>query len=134
MGSIHENSRFWTEVLECGNFEREVLENGYKVPIDESLLPDSYYEPNNKSARDEPEFVKAEVTKLLERGCIVKCKEKPRFCNPLTVAAKNGKKRLVLDLSRCINTYLEDDKFKLDDIRAASEMVREKDYMIVMDL
>jgi hypothetical protein len=41
---------------------------------------------NNKSARENVDFVKNEITKLLEKGCISEVVEAPFVVNPLTVA------------------------------------------------
>ena len=60
--------------------------------------------------------------------------KKPRLTNPLTVASKNGKQRLVIDLSRCLNELLPKKKFKLDDLRVLMEVIQRRDYMVVADL
>jgi hypothetical protein len=58
------------------------------------------------------------VARLVESGQGVKWAEKPRCVNPLTVAVKrkdNGelKRRLVLDLSRCVNLAINDDHYRI---------------------
>ena len=100
VGSIHERLAYWEAHFEIDDYVRSILQSGFKVQIDREKLPDQYYEPNNKSALQDLEYVRGEVSKLLEKGCIVRRDSRPRICNPLTVAEKNGKKRLVIDLSR----------------------------------
>uniref|UniRef100_A0A8W8K903 CCHC-type domain-containing protein n=1 Tax=Magallana gigas TaxID=29159 RepID=A0A8W8K903_MAGGI len=41
---------------------------------------------NNRSAREEPEFVTGEIRNLIEKGCVSRVREKPTVVNPLTVA------------------------------------------------
>ena len=53
---------------------------------------------NNRSARDNPNFVSEEISNLLRKGVISESKNQPDMVNPLTVAYnKAGKPRLVLD-------------------------------------
>ena len=77
------------------------------------------------------EIVKEEVKKLVEKGCVIRVTSKPRFCNPLSVAEKKGKKRMVIDLSRCLNIHLDNRKFKMDDLNRAIEQIRPMDYLVL---
>ena len=113
---------------------RGILKDGYRLQIDRTKLPSEYYEKNNKSALDNVNFVGEEIKKLVSRGCIIRLDQRPRICNPLTVASKGNKLRLVLDLSRCINLLIMDTKFKLDDIKVATEMITGGEFMVVSDL
>ena len=113
VGHIHEREDFWKDYLLADDYILRVLKEGYRLSFDRSKLPESYQEANNKSALDEMEFVREELKKLEDRGCVVKWDYKPRLVNPLTVVNKNGKKRLVIDLSRCLNLLLYSKKFKI---------------------
>ena len=63
-----------------------VIEEGYKIPFKQ--IPSTKRSNNNKSARDNPEFVTAEIEKLLSKKCISKVETEPHVINPLTVAYK----------------------------------------------
>jgi hypothetical protein len=80
-----------------------------------------------------------EVARLLESGQIVKWDTKPRCCNPLTVAVKrkdNGelKKRLVLDLSQCVNLAVKDEDYVMTTLQDAVNSTRKGDFQVVFDL
>ena len=83
-----------------------VVEHGYKIPFKE--IPSIQKSKNNKSARDNPEFVSKAINCLLAKGCISKVEFTPHVVNPLTVAYnKKGKPRLVLDcrnINKCLHT------------------------------
>ena len=57
----------------------------------------------------------------------------PKSCNPLTVAQKNSKLRLVLDL-RHVNQYVRLQKMKYEDLRTFAEIFDQGDYFITFDL
>ena len=52
---------------------------------------------NNKSSLKEPTFVESAIKDLKLNGCIEEVDFIPYCCNPLTVAEKRGKLRLVID-------------------------------------
>jgi hypothetical protein len=65
----------------------------------------------------------------VDSGQVVECDAKPRCCNPLTVAVKqledgSLKKRLVLDLSRCVNLAVEDDRYRMTTLQDAIDSTR----------
>jgi hypothetical protein len=114
VGKIHERVGFWVEHFCPDAYVRGILDPGFKVPVDWEKIPEAYEEADNKSARTNYDFVRQEVARLLGSGQVVEWDTKPRCCNPLTVAVKrmdNGelKKRLVLDLLRCVNLAVKDD-------------------------
>ena len=43
---------------------------------------------NNRSARERPEFVRAELARLEKLGCIVKVAQRPRVVNPMSVVCE----------------------------------------------
>ena len=69
------------------DFIVDVIENGYQIPF--LTLPNQIELDNNKSARENPDFVTDEINKLLEKGCMSLVTDKPHVINPLTVA-NNG--------------------------------------------
>ena len=88
---------------------------------------------NNKSSRDEPEFVRLSIDELIDSGAVIECSEKPYVINPLTVANKDGKKRLVIDM-RHINSRLVKHKCKYDGHDTAQQFLERGGYMTVFDL
>lgn len=109
-----------------------VITEGYSIPFRE--FPGDKCMKNNKSARDNMNFVRKEISKLLHKGCVTECSEKPKVINPLTVAfGKNGKERLVLDC-RYINQFLVQYKFKYEDVKVALQMFEKGSYLFSYDL
>ena len=109
-----------------------IVQEGYRIPF--KKLPESTYLKNNKSARDNPEFVSAEIQRLLEKRCIERVTERPHVVTPLTVAFnRKGKPRLVLDC-RHINSQLCTFKFKYEDVSVARQMFNAGDFVFVFDL
>jgi len=110
----------------------DVVENGYRLPFKET--PEEVFLKNNKSARENPEFVRKEIQALLDKGVVSEVKDKPKVVNPLTVAYnKAGKPRLVLDC-RHVNPNLHLFKVKFEDIRVAQEMFELSSYVFTFDL
>ena len=134
MGHIHDRMDYWDEGIQADEYVLKILQDGFRLSFDRSKLPSCYQERNNLSARIHMDFVRNEVQKLVSKGCVVRVKTKPRFLNPLSVAEKNEKFRLVIDLSRCLNILLVEKHFKIDDLRTAKELIRQGDFMVVFDL
>ena len=103
--NIHrpEFREFWFETLFCSDLVKDTIQNGYELPFAE--LPPDCFEQNNKSARDDSEFVRNEVYRLEKLGCIIRVDEKPRCVLPLS-SVFSKKKRVVVDASRHLNPYL----------------------------
>ena len=138
-GSIHnpKNFAYWKDTLKANKWVLETLENGYALPF--TTAPQQYEEPNNKSARDNIDFVRKEIRKLAIQGVVQVVKEKPHCVSPLTVAVKETsdgqiKKRLCWDGSRHINPILEEQKVKLSHLSIALEITMEGDYQMKYDL
>ena len=70
------------------------VREGYRLEFDST--PPTSFLPNNRSAREAPDFVRSELKRLEELGCIEKVAERPRVVNPMSVVM-SGKLRLVLD-------------------------------------
>ena len=87
---------------------------------------------NNRSARERPEFVRAELARLEKLGCIVKVSQRPRVVNPMSVVYSN-KWRLVLDGSRGLNPYCTARRTRLEDLSHIGRTVRKGDFMVVND-
>ena len=64
-GRIHreEVRGFWKDVLKADKFILDMLEQGYKLPFKDGILPQRYYEKNNKSAIKHAGFATEEAEK-----------------------------------------------------------------------
>lgn len=109
-----------------------VISDGYKIPFKD--IPSRVWLSNNKSSRDNPVFVQAEIEKLIRLGCVSISSVQPEVVNPLTVAySKSGKPRLVLDC-RHVNLFLHKFKFKYENSVVAREMFTTGDFLYTFDL
>jgi hypothetical protein len=111
-------------------FIHAAIREGYRLEF-VSTPPPSLL-PNNRSAREAPEFVKSELTRLEKMGCIKKVTQRPRVVNPMSVVLSN-KWRLVLDGSRNLNPYCTQRGIKLEDHSHVSSIVKRGDYLVVND-
>ncbi|KAK3096540.1 hypothetical protein FSP39_001138 [Pinctada imbricata] len=104
------------------------------VQIPLFTVPEPDVIKNNKSARENVSFVKSEICKLLEKGCVSDVDIVPEVVNPLTVAFnREGKARLVLDC-RHINLHVFKFKFKLEDASIARNIFQAGDFVFTFDL
>ena len=131
VGKLESCYKHW-ESAGAGEYILDVVKRGYKLPF--RNIPDRVVLQNNRSARENPVFVDAEILSLLEKGCISEVTEIPHVVNPLTVAyGRAGKPRLVLDCR-----HLNVDLFKytccFEDQSVAKTMFSKGDYMISFDI
>lgn len=99
-------------------------------------MPPPYHECNNSSALSNMDFVRSEVAKLLRKNAISVSKTIPHCCNPLSVTFKksNNAKRLVIDLSRHVNNFIQPTPIKLDDLSYLSPWFTRDSYLMTFDL
>ena len=91
---------FW-KAIKADAFICNAVEHGYKLPL--ITTPEPALLPNNKSARDNADFVNVEISKLLSGNCIQKCDFPPEVVNPLSVSlGTGGKPRRILDLRQLL--------------------------------
>ncbi|CAC5421224.1 unnamed protein product [Mytilus coruscus] len=83
VGKLKKSIHKWRDI-DTSTYILRVIENGYGIPF--KVLPDNIILRNNKSARDNGEFVIGEILKLTEKGCISEVNDIPFVVNPLTVA------------------------------------------------
>jgi len=133
-GRIHEKREFW-QSLNPSSWIIRVLEYGYHIPFE--YQPGKYFEVNNKSAREDPEFVESQIKEWLQLG-IIAPKEEAWCINPLSVAFRidgdSIKKRLVIDLSRHVNKGCKKERVKLAHLMKALEITEKGDWQAVLDL
>ena len=132
-GNIHKPKyrEFWRDKLKPSDLVMRTIVEGYEL-LFESVPPPSF-EVNNKSAREDMEFVRSEVKRLESLGCIMRVENRPRCVLPLS-SVFSKKKRLVVDGSRCLNPYLKHRRVRLQDLRDVPEMVRSGFFMMTEDL
>jgi hypothetical protein len=129
--SLRNHLSWWQQHVK-NDYIVDVIKHGYRLPL--TSLPQPEWLNNNKSARDNPDFVDSEVKKLLLSGVLIELKNKPMVINALTVAINaQGKKRLVLDL-RQINPLLNVHRYKYEDIKVASLYLSRNCFMSIFDL
>ncbi len=138
-GSIHDPQfyKFWEEVLEAPAWILEILREGYKIPF--KTLPGPYMEPNNKTARDNPQVVRKIVAEMIQKGIARMVKNQPLVVSPLGLVSKiqedgSTKHRLVFDASRHVNLHVDLPHVRLNHLDRALELTRKDDWQIVYDL
>ena len=102
-GCLKENIVFWEQIKASSRVLR-VICDGCALPFVE--IPEKRVHKNHRSAVICEDFVKSEITNLLQSGCIKEVlSDNAYIVSPLSVASNNGKKRLILDL-RYLNGFL----------------------------
>ena len=95
-------------------FVMSIIKHGYTIPF--KTIPAPYFLKNNLLSLRQNEFTARSILELKQKGFISEITE-PAYCsNPLTVAEKNGKLRLVLDC-RGLNHFLAESKFKYEGVK-----------------
>ena len=130
VGRLKSHIDFW-ESFGCSSYVLDIIRKGYVIPVLGDIQPAIL--KNNKSSRIRPKFVRKEIDDLLHKGAIVECINPPSVVNPLTVAEKEGKCRLVIDL-RHINKRLVKTKYKFEGHDTAKQFLTEDSFMSVFDL
>ena len=140
-GNIHQAQYFpfWTDVLKCGPWHKNILREGLKLDFIDGVLPSNYDERNNLSARREPAFVRDSPDSMASAGILNPVLVKPTCVNPLTVAFReldtgSRKLRLCWDGSRWINPMLKKMSVKLTHFPKAAELLFPGDYQVSLDL
>ena len=140
-GNIHQAQYFpfWTDVLQFGDWHKNILREGLRLDFVDGILPSSYDERNNLSARRKPAFVRDSLDSMTSSGILNHVLVKPTCVNPLTVASRDldtgsRKLRLCWDGSRKINSMLKKMSVKLKHFPKAAEILYEGDYQVSLDL
>jgi len=131
VGRLRDHIAMWKSVSNDA-YILDVVENGYKFPF--KVIAVSAVLKNNRSTRDNPDFVGSEILSLLEKGVIKEVSDIPKVVNPLTVAyGRSGKARLVLDC-RHINPCLHLFKIKFEDMKVAEVLFDKNSFEFTFDL
>jgi len=138
--SIHDTEaiRFSAEVLRMPAYLLDILKNGYMPKFSRAVT--RYTEKNNRSALDNPDFVREKIKNWLAAGFAEELSV-PAYCNnPLSVAEKydpvqdSVKLRPVLDLSRHVNEFVTEQLIQLDDLSRTEFLLEPEDFLVVFDL
>ena len=119
------------ETLNASPFVLNIVKDGYRLPF--LNLPPPFYARNNLSSLSHECFVERTIKELLEKNCVIEVASPPFCVNPLTVASRGDKLRLVLDL-RHVNSYLAETKFKYENLKTVAEIFEKDFYFITFDL
>lgn len=118
----------------------QYLYKGYSLNLKKKNLKPRYEEQNNKSARQDLDFVREKIKEWEGKGRLHRVYTKPACVNPLTVAQKFDpvekkiKKRLVLDCSRYVNYLVQDESVKPNDLTYFESFFERDGYMSTWDL
>ena len=122
---------FWLNKLKPSELVKEVVTEGYKLPF--KSIPPPSFEGNNRSARNDLTFVRAEIDRLEKLGCISRVEVQPYLVLPLS-SVYSKKKRIVVDASRALNPFLHHRRVRLQDHREVGNFVKSGDWFTVDDL
>lgn len=122
---------FWRNEICPSTLVMDTIEFGYKLPF--AQIPPASFEKNNKSAREDMDFVRAEVLRLESLKCLSKVTERPHLILPLS-SVFSKKKRLVVDASRALNPHLQHRRVRLQDHRDVPNVVKQGDFLACDDL
>ena len=130
VGSLRAHRSYWTK-FQTPPHILNIVNNGYTIPL--TKLPPRRWLPNNKTSREEPQFVQREIDDLITKGAVVEVDSPPHVTNPLTVSRKNDKLRLVLDL-RHVNPYVYLKKCKIEGPETLAKFIYDSDHLYGFDL
>ena len=120
--TLARHASFWRE-SGASNFAVSVVENRYVPQMWEN--PQEYEEKNNGSYQEEKSWANEAVCKFVRAKLVREVDRQSLVCvNPLTVAINaRGKRRLCIDLSRCVNKVIKAPKFKIESTIAALQVI-----------
>ena len=115
------------------SFVLNVVSEGYKIQI---LNSDIHLSPIiSTPSKEKKVAILAEINFLLERGFISKISPSPDqiVSRVFIVPKKNGKNRMIIDLSR-LNKYIKKVSFKMEDKKDIQSLIEENDFLASIDL
>ena len=122
---------WWFNNLQLSALVFGVLLNCYMIPF--IALPPPCFLTNSRSALNNAEFVVKAINELLLNRCVIEVFSRPYCCNPLSVVV-GRKLRLVLDLSRSVNLFVKNSKFKYEGLPTLAVMFRENFWFFTFDI
>ena len=128
---IHDHYQFWLTELDISSYIRNVILYKYSLPF--TAPCPSFVADNNTSSRNNYDFVVSAINELISKKCVIQVSEVPYCCNPLTVAKRKNKLRLVLDL-RHVNKYIESFSIRYEDLKFVEKIFEPGYYFETFDL
>ena len=116
---------FWKSTLKAADFVVSIITRGYRLPFARYLPP--CFLADNRSAFQHPEFVSQAICELLENDCIIE------HSTPPFSVAEGKKLGFVIDI-RHVNNFLVRFKFKYEDLRSLSQVLKEGHRFFAWDL
>ena len=117
--------------LGASQFIIDTLTHGHKPVFNANVPP--FQRKNNRSFFEHRDSAIKDIKELIKKGKVSLVKEKPYFCNPLSVAVQRNKKRFILDCSE-LNKYIDVPKFKYEDVKEAMNYFKKGCKMFTYDL
>jgi len=125
-------------VLKASSHVLNTLREGLVLDFKSQPGPD--LEDNNMSAKKHMDIVREKVQEWIEGGYVESLPQQEYCCNPLSVVIRydaltdKTKFRVVLDLSRQVNNFINDSPVQLDDLALAEAVLEPGDFMTAYDL
>ena len=122
----------WEEITD-NKWVLSIVRNGFRIPF--IKIPPLSSVPIRMSQSSSP-FLREEIENLLNKRAVerVQNPETPGFYSRIfLVPKKNGKFRLILDLS-LLNRYIEKQAFKMETVKSVRQAMRLKDWAVSIDL
>ena len=122
---------FWETELNAPREVLKIIAEGYEIEFVEP--PPRMHFKNNRSALENSDFVEGAIDELLRYNLIQEYSEPPFVISPLSVAENNGKKRLILDLSK-LNDFIKQERIVLEDGKDFFNLAQNVNYVSSFDL
>ena len=122
----------WEEITD-NKWVLSIVRNGFRIPF--IKIPPLSSVPIKMSQSSSP-FLREEIENLLNKRAVerVQNPETPGFYSRIfLVPKKNGKFRLILDLS-LLNRYIEKQAFKMETVKSVRQAMRLNDWAVSIDL
>ena len=122
----------WEEITD-NKWVLSIVRNGFRIPF--IKIPPLSSVPIRMSQSSSP-FLREEIENLLNKRAVerVQNRETPGFYSWIfLVPKKNGKFRLILDLS-LLNRYIEKQTFKMETVKSVRQAMRLNDWAVSIDL
>ena len=122
----------WEEITD-NKWVLSIVRNGFRIPF--IKIPPLSSVPIRMSPSSSP-FLREEIENLLNKRAVerVQNPETPGFYSRIfLVPKKNGKFRLILDLS-LLNRYIEKQAFKMETVKSVRQAMRLNDWAVSIDL
>ena len=122
----------WEEITD-NKWVLSIVQNGFRIPF--IKIPPLSSVPIRMSQSSSP-FLREEIENLLNKRAVerVQNPETPGFYSRIfLVPKKNGKFRLILDLS-LLNCYIEKQAFKMETVKSVRQAMRLNDWAVSIDL